>query len=656
MAIRYLGNNFNFKVNSSRLLDGAPSTESTPKLGSSVLFGGLANTSSGRFEFEHVLRPEFNYIAKRYNDAFSGKDERLLPTPYSEVFQECDEIEEVYSTPGFNMLKGGIIDSGNENSNTNPRLIFTGYGNQGGSVIPYEISERNTEYTDEFSNIVLANGGMINRAHSTVRVGNQSKYFPQYVEISLGGPGLSRRFAKNNTSVNSLQYRLQNAFGYYHLISDFVNDMPDPTNFTFGEQTLEGWKLWGGDNPDDSLTQRAVNTDEGLFYTHIAPITDSIFDSNKSLYYLNLRQKISNLGTFNHPNLSGDEYLFFEIQKYKVGGGRGSNGKKQSFWIGNFGNNSVKVFDTQVHVGSGNRYRYEFYAYVMAGRIQDGVPEYWLLKVPIFEQTCKIEQPSLPVPQVSFSNVKDSKNKIKINLNLSANSENPPEFFGLFESEKADFDQRESEYDITREKDKFTYESQAGDFEIYKMETQPQQGPDGNPYQNIATNSTVTRIQAPFGGTLATLTDSIVPFKKYYYVFRAINAYGYPSNPSPIWQIEKTRDADETFLHANVVGFAKPNQDKYKLDKTMSRLLQIVPSLNQSSFDSAQLNGGTFAQYSDSDPIPTLGVVGEKMWYTKLNGVETNQGIRFKVRLTSRDTGRKLDLNLKFILNKNHNN
>ena len=88
----------------------------------------------------------------------------------------------------------------------------------------------------------------------------------------------------------------------------------------------------------------------------------------------------------------------------------------------------------------------------------------------------------------------------------------------------------------------------------------------------------------------------------------------------------------------------------------MSRLLQIVPSLNQSSFDSAQLNGGTFAQYSDSDPIPTLGVVGEKMWYTKLNGVETNQGIRFKVRLTSRDTGRKLDLNLKFILNKNHNN
>ena len=118
-------------------------------------------------------------------------------------------------------------------------------------------------------------------------------------------------------------------------------------------------------------------------------------------------------------------------------------------------------------------------------------------------------------------------------------------------------------YDVTKEKEKFVYESQRGDFEIYKMETQPEQGNDDFPYENIAANSTLTRIQAPFGGTLATFTDSILPFKKYYYVFRAINAYGYPSNPSPIWEVEMTKDANETFLNANVVGFAKPKQDKY---------------------------------------------------------------------------------------------
>ena len=243
-----------FVVGDSELLDGSPVVQNNkPPAGS------LAVTQQ-TIQFEHIVRLEFNYLAKSYNDSLQTKDERLLPTPYSEVFQDAEVIEEVYSTPGFNVLIGGNIDSGNENSNTNPRLIFTTYG-QGG---PYSIEERSPSFINEFSNIVLAHPKTVNIAHSTVRVARESGYFPQYIEVSIKGPSLSRDRTKNNPLVETLQRFLIILRGYYHLISDFVNDMPVSQQFQFGDTTLNGWLLWesGG---GDSLSQRPVNDGEELF-------------------------------------------------------------------------------------------------------------------------------------------------------------------------------------------------------------------------------------------------------------------------------------------------------------------------------------------------------------------------------------------------------
>ena len=150
MATRYQGNNFNFVVGDSELLNGSPVVQNNKVTLNAP--ASLLGVTQQTIQFEHIVRPEFNYLAKSYNDSLQTKDERLLPTPYSEVFQDAEVIEEIYSTPGFNVLIGGNIDSGNEDSNTNPRLIFTTYG-QGG---PYSIEERSPSFINEFSNIVLA--------------------------------------------------------------------------------------------------------------------------------------------------------------------------------------------------------------------------------------------------------------------------------------------------------------------------------------------------------------------------------------------------------------------------------------------------------------------------------------------------------------------
>ena len=72
MATRYQGNNFNFVVGDSELLDGSPVVQNNkPPAGS------LAVTQQ-TIQFEHIVRPEFNYLAKSYNDSLQTKDERLL--------------------------------------------------------------------------------------------------------------------------------------------------------------------------------------------------------------------------------------------------------------------------------------------------------------------------------------------------------------------------------------------------------------------------------------------------------------------------------------------------------------------------------------------------------------------------------------------------
>ena len=148
--------------------------------------------------------------------------------------------------------------------------------------------------------------------------------------------------------------------------------------------------------------------------------------------------------------------------------------------------------------------------------------------------------------------------------------------------------------------------------------------------------------------TLSFKTDFIKPFQNYYYIIRSINSYGYYSNPSPIYKVLKTLDADESFLNVETVGFATSEDSLYMPEKTMAKLIQIIPSSYQTSlgetYDDISNQGGlNTADQPLCDPLPDLGIVTQTIW--------SGQN-RFKIRLTSRKTGKKIDLNLNFKLTK----
>ena len=687
---------------------------------------------------DYTVRPEFNYLAVAFNDNYDGTDEKMMPTPYSEIYQQSEVLEEAYGNPNinadgvkeyFNVIEGGNIDSGQEESQTNPRLIFLGKkGN---------IRNRNSGYKENFENIIITNASQNSSAKAV------GKYFPQYVEISLAGATLAPKSIQMETSYpGSLLNKCLNIDGALaHLMVDFVvnrhNVREDESVFGYNEigvskinaqgsnAILRSWRFW--DETDIALPPgmpsvlNMVDTILSNFQTDfiaddflecVNPINTDELGTSRAHIRNNLAEKVKQMKEYLETEL-----LFFKVEKY------GENGLIQTFWTTILGTSasSFNFIDTQVKVGK--EYTYRCYGYFLHFLNEGGNAR--LTEVPIFTQSFKIEQPSLPKPQVQFVNVKDSKNEIRIFLNQSANAEDG-EFYGLNSGEQSDFITRHEMYDVTQEKKRFVYETDIGRYEIYKMFDQPLMGDNGDPFANIVPNSTLYEISGAFGSTAGYYTDTLNPFKKYYYIFRAVNNYGYYSNPSPIYEVELTKDADETFLNVDVVGFAKPNMDKYLLSKTMMRLMQVVPAPAQTVFypegeietnetavrnsdgqhivgfinsngDIVQVgyrnsdgetvytidqnvlygNGLTFDEYintngvaalyetqqittlnsySPSNPIPTLGTAQEKIWTTKdSSGNTLVEGKRFKIRLVSKDSGRKIDFNLRFILNKNYN-
>jgi len=111
-----------------------------------------------------------------------------------------------------------------------------------------------------------------------------------------------------------------------------------------------------------------------------------------------------------------------------------------------------------------------------------------------------------------------------------------------------------------------------------------------------------------------------MPNKKYYYLFRAIDVRGHVSNPSAIYEIELIDDH----------GAVKP----------LIRTIDITAKPPKSVFDECQkyfyLKPSVKQLYFNNDPEI------ESIFST------TEKKKKYKIRLTSKGTGKKIDINFSF--------
>jgi hypothetical protein len=183
-----------------------------------------------------------------------------------------------------------------------------------------------------------------------------------------------------------------------------------------------------------------------------------------------------------------------------------------------------------------------------------------------------------------------------------------------------------------------------GIYEIYRLEEPPTSYAD---FED-ALLATVQSSQVYSNGETAKslmYTDLIKHEKKYYYTFRVLTHRRNPSELSPIYVVEMYEDADETFLTFDL--YEIPEIQKEQNNYSMRKFIQIKPNFAQTSANQSQL----IDEYPSADAALDgfglgLNTLDEKLWEYN------NKDKYIKLRLESKNSGRKMDLNLYFKIKK----
>jgi len=258
------------------------------------------------------------------------------------------------------------------------------------------------------------------------------------------------------------------------------------------------------------------------------------------------------------------------------------------------------------------------------------IPLLKLVEIPLFEKRGTIlDNPPL-FPDVNFVPYKgiDSSVSLFLNSNFGTETEVPiifdetdQQFYTLYRETK-----KYNNFDpVLYKTDEF--ENLGASFEIYRTDTKP------NSYEDFF-NSLRTTVFTLFDDEKklpsAAFMDTIQPNKRYYYTFRMIDRRGIKSNPSPVFELEMINSDGLIFPIIKPFEFGISEKSTQMCFK---KLLNLIPSYSQITpkLDLTRLTYNGFTEKTD------IGVQDEALY-----------GKSFKLRMTSKDTGRVIDLNLTF--------
>ena len=389
-----------------------------------------------------------------------------------------------------------------------------------------------------------------------------------------------------------------------------------------------------------------------------------------------------------------NETLFYRIEKSDADGNI-----IQNFYVLNDSELDVaNLIDTQILYGK--KYSYQFYAvqFVLGNRydyqlLQDQVTNEWskvfnygealianinnavLLEVPYAgERTVQVRQlPPVP-PNVNFIPYRNIDNKIMISLmpNIDEYYDNyisiaPEDFTKITNS---------SESSISSTLTHFRSEGDITDFELFQISELD--FPDGPLiYTDFGMPGKSKKIVLSMLGGSPSYVDTILPNTKYWYIFRTLDRK-HPeglnaeiltdapnfSNPTEIYEIELVNNDGAIYFVMNTYSmdhFLKLAKERRKQPKiSFNRFMTLAPTLPQSQINIDPDFGGldydneeiisSIKDYIESMNDDTTSIalgIKEKSVFGDVGTADADTNV-FKVRITSRKTGRKIDVHLRF--------
>ena len=269
-------------------------------------------------------------------------------------------------------------------------------------------------------------------------------------------------------------------------------------------------------------------------------------------------------------------------------------------------------------------------------------PSLKIARIPIFKQSARLLDSAPLPPNVELVPYKGVFNEFLINL--SGNSGDIEEMPVIITDADADFYKK---YREARGLDedapiRFANDDASGRFEIYRTDIAPKS------YEDFRTS--LNAIIGAVDVASASMKSKVETNRKYYYTFRAIDQHDNRSNPSPVYQVEIVENDGMMFFLSSVYEFPTI-EDKTTHTRTFQRFLKINPNMIQSLVNVEETfpdivtvtEVGTFtikaSDYSSATNPPLKEVILGKAEH----GVWKKN---FKLRVTSKHTGRKFDINL----------
>jgi len=172
-------------------------------------------------------------------------------------------------------------------------------------------------------------------------------------------------------------------------------------------------------------------------------------------------------------------------------------------------------------------------------------------------------------------------------------------------------------------------------YEVYRTTEKP------SSYSDFSDNllTTISTILDEASGARSdsiSYKDTLESNIKYYYTFRSIDLHGHFSNPGPVFEIELVDDGESVLPSVEVIDMEEEVHRDASIP--MKNVLHIVPRITQAvvNEEASNMTGDTATVVSKSSK-PALGVEDVTPW-----------GRTFKIRLISRQTKRKFDINVTF--------
>jgi len=275
-------------------------------------------------------------------------------------------------------------------------------------------------------------------------------------------------------------------------------------------------------------------------------------------------------------------------------------------------------------------------------------PSLRIYEVPYFSKAVRVTDDPPAPPELMFIPYKGVDNKILINVNNS---------FGEYITDAISFnDEQEAQYVAKSDAQnlipplvRFAGDDTAEDFILYRTRTRPRN------YLSFANSELVTLSTSIRGlkGDASSHIDSILPNVKYYYTARTVDVHGNLSNPTSVFEVEMVSEGD--IIYPIIRDYEFADYTPRVPSRPLKKFLQIKPAHIQTiqggvlskDFKSEEQIQQSLKDFANADEFAkvvaagrlTLGAAQEGLWNRS-----------FKLRLTSKQTGRKIDLNMTFRL------